>query len=161
MTPNSWEWWAADLATAVRGLADGEVLALTAPPIPGAEVVAKPPRALDHLLRRQVVVASPYLQCLRVETTLLVELVGAVSWGGHYPWTREQDAALQELGWDRPRRSWEVGYVLDGESRPPWPPLERIAETVALVVATLQTVCRVSDPSSVQLEVRRLPSTGE
>ncbi len=161
MTADRWELWAGDLGATLADLADGHVLFLTAPPLPGGEVVATRPRALDELLRRRRVVDAPYLQCLRTGSVLVVELVGAASWGGHYPWSRGQDAALQELGWDRPRRAGDVGYVLDGESAPPWPPVERIAETVDLIVATLRSVCQVADPASLRLAVRRLPSTGD
>lgn len=151
MTHEAWDAWAAGLAADIRDLRDGQALFVTAPALPGVDVPVAPVRALDELLRRRLLVDAPYLQCLRTGSTLVVELVGAAFWGGHYPWSRGDDAALLDLGWDRPRRPGEVGYVLDGDSAPPWPPVERIGEAVDLILTTLRTVCRVADPSSVRV----------
>ncbi|QKE85455.1 hypothetical protein [Arthrobacter sp. NEB 688] len=98
--PTTWSTWEDALVVAVRGLADGASLTVTAPP--GHERMARSGSRLRWLLgggRRPV---APFVRLVRAEDHLRGHWVGSPRAGGSFPWTREEEERLLADGWHVP-----------------------------------------------------------
>lgn len=92
----SWAAWQELLVTAALGLGDGESVTVEAPQ--HAARMAKVPRRMP-LMPHKRVLTRPWIRLTRSEDLLRGQLVGAEVFGGAFPWTADEHAALVDLGW--------------------------------------------------------------
>lgn len=138
----AWQAWATGLVEAVRALDDGASLTVSA-----AEADARPVlRRKAHLggfLPARHAVLAPWVRLARVEDHLRGHCVGAVSFGGSFPFSPEEDAALLALGWHHPGRGDGDDYVRfwpDDVPHGPFLPSDEAERAAAAVAATFRGV---------------------
>jgi hypothetical protein len=138
----SWTAWAADLVEAVRALADGEALTVTADPADARPVLLRPSRLRGFVPAKHAVVA-PWVRLQRTEDFLRGQSVGGEASGGPFPFSPDEDAALLGLGWHHPGRGDGEHYVRfwpDDVPLGPYLPLPEAQRAVAMVVSTFREV---------------------
>jgi hypothetical protein len=96
-TDPTWESWREVLVTAALGLGDGESVTVEAPQS-AARMARGEPRRMPFLPPKRSL-TRPWLRLTRVEDLLRGQCVGAEVFGGAFPWTAEEHAALVGLGW--------------------------------------------------------------
>lgn len=128
-----WELLERRLAEELAALGEHEFLVVGEPPPP------QPPRP-GPLRRRPAPPPHRYVQVLHAKQTLWAECVGATVFGGDYPLTDEQHAAIRALGWHAP------GDPHDDEPPPAYPNYwrtvadDRVAEVGRLVAGALRVL---------------------
>jgi hypothetical protein len=141
--PASWREWEDVLVTALRALSEGESVTVEAPA--RAARLARLPRRRVPLLPPKRAMTAPWVRLTRMEDILRGQCVGADVFGGGFPWTAEEHAALLTLGWHPSLADGEdyVRFWPDDVPQGPYLPRED-AERAAEVVA--RTVREVFDP---------------
>jgi hypothetical protein len=168
--PETWDQWTVRVAAQLGGLAEGEWLTITAgsdrtaggsAPAPGPRG-GSPPYAADAPVRRRrwsrrrasggdsaaarEPVVDVFLQARLVGGVLALECIGDTEFEGVTDLSRDEQAALAALGWERQGRQPEFSRTFtDG------------AAAAGLVHASLTEVLGASTPADVDL--RRAPRT--
>lgn len=139
---DAWPAWVAALADDVGALADGGSLTVSA-----AEADARPAllrkARLGGFLPARHAVLTPWVRLVRVEDHLRGHCVGSVSFGGPFPFSPEEDAALLALGWHHPGRGDGDDYVRfwpDDVPHGPFLPRDEAERAAAAVAATFREV---------------------
>jgi hypothetical protein len=147
----AWQAWAAALVDIVRALDDAASVTLTATPADARPVLLRPAR-LGGLLPARHEVVAPWVRLERSEDHLRGRCVGSESFGGPFPFSPEEDAALLALGWHRPGAGDGDTYVRfwpDDVPQGPFLPHAEAERAVAMVVATFRTVLLTDGGSAV------------
>jgi len=137
-----WTRWAATLVEAVLGLADGEAVTLTAVDAAARPVLLRPARLGGFVPARHSLVA-PWVRLARVEDHLRGHCVGAESFGGPFPLSPQEDAALLTLGWHHPGQGDGDDYVRfwpDDVPQGPFLPRDEAERVVVMVERTFREV---------------------
>ena len=145
--PDAWQAWTAALVDAVRSLADGASLTASAAEADARPVLLRKARLGGFLPARHAVL-TPWVRLVRVEAHLRGHCVGAVTFGGSFPFSPEEDAALLALGWHHPGRGDGDDYVRfwpDDVPRGPFLPREEAERAAAAVAATFREVLLGAD----------------
>jgi T3SS (YopN, CesT) and YbjN peptide-binding chaperone 3 len=138
----AWSTWSADLVEAVRALADGESLTVTADTADARPVLLRPARLGGFVPAKHSLVA-PWVRLGRSEDFLQGHCVGSEAFGGPFPLSPEEDAALLALGWHHPGPGDGEHYVRfwpDDVPLGPYLPLDEAQRAVAMVLATFREV---------------------
>ncbi len=137
-----WDAWQAEVVEAVRSLPDGGSLTLAA-----AEGDARPVRVrkarLGGFIPAKHVVVAPWVRLERDEDLLRGVCVGAESFGGSFPFSPEEDAALLTLGWHHQSAAEGRDYLRfwpDDVPQGPFLPLDDARRAAAMVAATFRQV---------------------
>jgi hypothetical protein len=140
----SWGAWQSLLVTAVLGLGDGEAVTVEAPQ--GAARMAKTGGRRMPFLPAKRALTRPWVRLTREEDLLRGQCVGAEVFGGAFPWTAEEHAALLDRGW-HPSLADGPDYVRfwpDDVPQGPFLPRADAERAAAAVATTLREV--VSPP---------------
>jgi hypothetical protein len=155
--PSEGEWadWSRRLGEAVRGLADGQSLTITAPSSAQRPVRLRKARLRGFLPAKHQMVA-PWVRLTRSEDHLRGFCIGSDPDGGGFPLSPEERTALTDLGWHEPPPlegpdciCWWPDDVPTG----PYLPEDEARRAVTTVTETFRTVLAVpsqGDPSSSQ-----------
>jgi hypothetical protein len=142
MSHLSWPDAGRGLLERVLALADGESVTLTASEEHTRPVLVRKGRLGGFIPARHEVV-TPWVRLERVEDHLRGQCVGAVSGGGAFPFSPEEDAALVALGWRHPGPGDGEHYVRfwpDDVAQAPYLPRADAERAVAMVAATFVEV---------------------
>lgn len=154
----AWTAWERELVAAVRALPDGGSVVVAAPaaaaraaraPVSGRVRWLVPPK------RRPLV---PSVRLERVEDHLRGHWVGAERFGGSFPWTREEEATILDLGWHRPGGGDGEDYVRfwpDDVADQPFLPVAVAERAAAVVASTFRAVVSPSLPDGAELPTIR------
>lgn len=139
---DAWQAWATTLVETVRALADGAAVTVTAAPADARPVLLRRARLGGFVPARHDVVA-PWVRLRRVEDHLRGACVGAEAFGGRFPFSPREDAALLALGWHHPGSSDGHDYVRfwpDDVPQGPFLARDEADRAVAMVAATFREV---------------------
>ncbi|NHA69225.1 TY-Chap domain-containing protein [Phycicoccus flavus] len=159
--PTTWAAWRGPLLDAVLTLRDDEGLTVEAPQRYGR--MARPVGTtlfsrLAGARKRRVV---PAVRLHRVEDHLRGYWTGAEAHGGPFPWTDDETAAAQALGWHRPTVTDGEDFVKfwpDDVPQGPYLPLDDARRATEVVERTFREVLGVTDEPGEDGEPPELPA---
>jgi hypothetical protein len=154
VVPADWAAWERALVSAVTALEDGGSVVVAAPAAAarGARVPASGRVRWFVPPKRRPLVPSVRLQ--RVEDHLRGFWVGAERFGGPFPWTREEQAAILDLGWHLPGGGDGEDFVRfwpDDVAEHPFLPVADAERAAAVVAGTFRAVVSPSLPDGAEL----------
>jgi hypothetical protein len=145
----AWAAWEEQLAQAVTSLADGDVLLVTV-----AAGLERPALVRRGFLRGFVParheLVAPWVRLARMEDHVRGTCVGAVRFGGPFPFSPEEDEALVSVGWRRPGSGDGTDYVRfwpDDVPQGPFLPPEEARRVAAVVARTFREVLTPPGPA--------------
>ena len=139
---DGWPAWTTALVDAIRSLGDGATLTVSAAEADARPVLLRKARLGGFVPARHAVV-TPWVRLVRVEDHLRGHCVGAVSFGGPFPFSPEEDAALLALGWHHPGHGDGDDYVRfwpDDVPHGPFLPRDEAERAATAVAATFREV---------------------
>ncbi|KGN39592.1 TY-Chap domain-containing protein [Knoellia subterranea] len=141
--PADWAAWSGELVHRIRALDDGDDV-----------LVSIPELARPHMLRHSRIFGlvpahhedtHPWVRIRRDEDHAILELVGSENFGGEYLLSKEDEDAIDALGWRRPghddieARVWSRWYP-DDVTDTAYLPLAQARAAADLVTRTLRDV---------------------
>lgn len=150
----AWAQWSADLTSRLRLLQEGR----------GLLVSARAELARPHLVRRGRLggflparhePASPWVALVRDEDHVRGSCVGAESFGGAFPISPDEDAALLALGWHHPGPMDGPDYIRwwpDDVAFAAYLPQSDAAAAVTTTARTVHEVYGAADPAALTIE---------
>ena len=138
----AWRAWQAEVVAAVSALADGASLTLAAAEADARPVLLRKAHLGGFIPAKHEVVA-PWVRLVRVEDHLRGHCVGAEAFGGPFPFSPDEDAALLALGWHHPGHGDGDDYVRffpDDVPQGPFIPRDEAERAAAMVAATFREV---------------------
>lgn len=150
-----WESWRPVLAESLAALRDRECLVLTASGVPSRPSVVRPSRArgLISARTRQV---HPHLRFRRLEDQLRGECIGDTRIGGLFPFTDDEVAVVESLGWHATvPADGPAHYQLWWPDDVPWAPYlpkELLSAAVVRAERTLREAMGLTTPEGLETE---------
>ena len=138
----AWRAWQVEVVAAVSALADGASLGLAATEAEARPVLLRRSH-LGGFIPAKHEVLAPWVRLVRVEDHLRGHCVGAASFGGPFPFSPEEDAALLALGWHHPGHGdgdHYVRYFPDDVPQGPFIPRDEAERAAGMVAATFREV---------------------
>lgn len=137
-----WADWRERLLAAIAGLAHGESLTLTAPAGASRPARLRKPR-LRGLVPGRYEDVAPWVRLERAEHHLRGFCIGAEEVGGRFPFSPDERAALEALGWHPPAPLEGSDYTHwwpDDVPTGPFLPEEDARRAALMVAETFRTV---------------------
>ena len=147
----TWRAWQTEVVAAVSGLADGGSLTLSAAEGDARPVLLRKARLGGFIPAKHDVIA-PWVRLVRVEDHLRGRCVGAESFGGPFPFSPDEDAALLALGWHHPGHGDGRDYLRffpDDVPQGPFIPRNEAERAAAMVAATFREVLLGDDATGI------------